>query len=118
MPDRRRIEARDAGLERVSRLTQWVLGGGFVASGVVAVVAAHTFGGQSTAPATAADPAAASTATAAAASAAPAPAVASPAAPQPSSGLTTGGGSGGFFQSPSSVPLRTRHRARVTSGGS
>ena len=49
MANRRRIEARDAGLERLSKLTQAVLCGGFVASGVVAVAAAHSFAGHSAA---------------------------------------------------------------------
>ena len=49
MANRRRIEVRDAGLERLSKLTQAVLCGGFVASGVVAMTAAHSFAGHSTA---------------------------------------------------------------------
>ena|GEM_PF-2712002 len=49
MANRKRIEARDAGLERLSKLTQAVVCGGFVASGVVAMAAAHSFAGHSTA---------------------------------------------------------------------
>jgi len=44
--NQRRIEARDAGLERLSALTQAVVCGGFVASGVLAATAAHAFSGH------------------------------------------------------------------------
>jgi len=41
-----RVEARDRGLDRVSRLTSWTLAGGLVLSGGFAAVAAHAFAGQ------------------------------------------------------------------------
>ena len=110
MSDRRRIAARNAGLERVSRLTRWALGGGLVLSGVFSAVAAHSFGGHSTSAVSPSDAAAAP--------------ISAPsdsgyrAATQPDPALTTPTTSSRFFARPSTVPLRTPRRARVSSGGS
>jgi DNA-binding IclR family transcriptional regulator len=43
----RRVEARDRGLQRISRLTSLTLSGGLVMSGGFAVVAAHAYAGHS-----------------------------------------------------------------------
>jgi hypothetical protein len=43
----RRVEARDRGLQRVSRLTSLTLSGGLVLSGGFATVAAHAYAGHS-----------------------------------------------------------------------
>jgi hypothetical protein len=45
-----RMEARDQGLDRVSRLTSWTLAGGLVLSAGFAAVAAHAFAGQRSVP--------------------------------------------------------------------
>jgi hypothetical protein len=42
-----RVEARDRGLDRVSRLTSLTLGGGLVLSGGFAVLAGHAYAGHS-----------------------------------------------------------------------
>jgi hypothetical protein len=46
----RRVEARDRGLQRVSRLTSLTLSGGLVLSGGFAAVAAHAYAGHSRRP--------------------------------------------------------------------
>ena len=43
----RRVEARDRGLQRISRLTSLTLSGGLVMSGGFAVVAAYAYAGHS-----------------------------------------------------------------------
>jgi hypothetical protein len=43
----RRVQARDRGLQRVSRLTSLTLSGGLVVSGGFAVAAAHAYAGHS-----------------------------------------------------------------------
>jgi hypothetical protein len=43
----RRVEARNRGLDQVSRLTSWVLSGGLVLSGGFAVLAGHAYAGLS-----------------------------------------------------------------------
>jgi hypothetical protein len=117
--DRKRIEARDAGLERLSALTRWVLGGGLIASGVVASTAAHAFTGHGPA----ASPAPAASTDAGSPAAGPAPdslspsaggATASPSlAAQPAVGV-----SGGYAATPSSVPPRPARRWHTVSRGS
>ena len=42
-----KVEERDGGLRRVSRLTRWVLSGGLVLSGGFAAVAGHAYAGRS-----------------------------------------------------------------------
>ena len=52
------IARRDAGLDRVSRLTRWTIGGGVVLTGVFSVVAAQAYAGKSTSAVPASNPSA------------------------------------------------------------
>ena len=107
MADRRRIEARDAGLERLSNLTQWVVAGGLVASGVVAATAAHAFSGHRATP-----PAPAG---AAATSAVPGPATEDGGSPSLAATPATGT-SDGYVQAPTYVPSTPRRWHTVSRG--